>query len=214
MLWLFSGLLYSRTTTYSTTTLRGYFLINMGIVIATAITITIIIYVGPGQNDPKFHLRQETVKLGNQLNIFVKHLLNRGIMHPRRRVRDAAESAQRKCNDNLTYRTAFHQTSSGVAPVGGCSSPKFFLVPLAAPKFPCTVNIKPVTYFFIIWVNSFHTLLLCITLYCTIICWKKISCLLIRGLHPFTLSRAVLLNYLCIPSSREDKIFYAPNCYR
>ena len=60
----------------------------------------------------------------------------------------------------------------------------------------------------IIWVNSFHTLLQCITLYCTIICWKKISCLLIRGLHPFAPSRAVLLNYLCIPSSGDNKTKY------
>ena len=56
-----------------------------------------IIYVGPGQNDPKFHLRQKTVKCCYQLNIFVKHLLNLGILHPRRSVRDTAESAQRKC---------------------------------------------------------------------------------------------------------------------
>jgi len=37
----------------------GYFLINIEIVIAISITITMIIYVGPGQNDPKFHLRQK-----------------------------------------------------------------------------------------------------------------------------------------------------------
>ena len=42
-----------------------------------------IIYVGPGEND--------------QLNIFVKHLLTLGILNPRRSVRDAAESGQRKC---------------------------------------------------------------------------------------------------------------------
>ena len=57
-----------------------------------------IIYVGPGRNDPKFQLRQKTVKFCYQLNIFVKHLLNLGILHPRCSVRDAAESAQRKCH--------------------------------------------------------------------------------------------------------------------
>ena len=56
-----------------------------------------IIYVGPGQNDPKFHLRQKTGKFCDQLNIFVKHLLNLRILHPRRSARDAAESAQKKC---------------------------------------------------------------------------------------------------------------------
>ena len=59
----------------------------------------------------------------------------------------------------------------------------------------------------IIWVNSFHTLLQCITLYCTIICWKRIPCLLIRGLHPFTpLGQCFSIICAC-PPHRKTKYF-------
>jgi len=85
------------------------------------------------------------VKFCYQLNIFVKHLLNLGILHPRRSVRDAAESAQRKCQwknvkilfaqhsvtiiwllaqHSIKLQQGWHQWG-----VGGCSSPKFLLVP-------------------------------------------------------------------------------------
>ena len=60
-----------------------------------------IIYVGPGENDPKLHLRQKTGKFCDQLNIFVKHLLNLRILHPRRSARDAAESAQKNVSGNV-----------------------------------------------------------------------------------------------------------------
>ena len=53
--------LYSRTTANSTTTSRGYFLTNIVMIIATSITVTLIIYVGPGQTDQTFHVMQNII---------------------------------------------------------------------------------------------------------------------------------------------------------